>query len=230
MTLSDKIRGKTPLAKFKPGPCTYLSEHQETQLVNYLLHMSKIGYGVQRKDIPIIVKKILDEAEANGYVLPSGHKFIDNKPSICWVYRFLKRHPQLSARTPENLGFQRAYVSEEMIRNWFKNLESFLLEEHEIVATDFLSEVNADRIYNLDESGFPLQGTNGKLKIITERGSKSVYKLTGDTRQQITVLACVSASGTYCNPFVLYPGLNTPKYNLEGVNEEDYNLGFSPNG
>lgn len=228
-TLSDKNKGKTPLAKYTPGPTTYLSNSQENNLVEYLIHMATIGYGIARKDIPLIVKDILDKAE-DSYTLASGHKFIDNKPSICWVYRFMKRHPELSARTPENLGFQRAYVSEEGIREWFHGLEKFLLEEHNLVASEFLSEENADRIYNLDESGFPLQGTNGRMKIITEKGSKCVYKLAPDTKQQITVLACVSAKGTYCNPFVLYPGLNTPKYNLENVNEEDYDLGFSPNG
>ena len=172
MTLSDKIKGKTPLAKFSPGPSTYLSQEQENKLARYLNHMSKIGYGVARKDIPVVVKDILDKAEASGYVLPSGQKFTDNKPSICWVYRFLNRHPELRARTPENLGYQRAYVSEEGIRNWFSMLEAFLLEEFNLVASDFLSEVNGERIFNLDESGFPLQGTNGKLKIIAARGAK----------------------------------------------------------
>lgn len=230
MTLSDKIRGKTPITKHRPGPATYLSEHQESQLIKYLLHMARIGYGIARKDIPDVVKTILDKAEANGYILPSGQKFIDNKPSVCWVYRFLNRHPHVSARTPENLGFQRAYVSENQIRKWFKSLESYLREEFALTASEFLSETNSDRVFNLDESGFPLQGTNGKMKIITERGLKTVHKLAPDTKQQITVLACVSASGKYHKPFVIYPGLNTPKYNFNGVNEEDYDLGFSPNG
>ena len=184
-----------------------------------------------RKDIPNIVKKVLDEAEAEeGYILPSGEKFKDNRPSICWVYRFLGRHPEIRARTPENFGFQRAYVNEDQVRNWFKGLKDFLLEEHNLVATEFLSEENKERIYNLDENGFPLQGTAGKMKIITGRGTKCVYKLSPDTKQQITVLACVSAGGTNSNPLVIYPGLQTPNYNFTDVNEEDYNVGFTPNG
>jgi len=231
MTLSDKVKGKTPMHKYTPGPSSYLSQDQEEELINYLLHMAKIGYGVSRKDIPDIVKGILDKAQTTkDYVLPSGNSFVDNKPSRSWIYRFLERHPEVSARTPENLGFQRAYITEESIRNWFGDLKKYLREEYDIDVVDFLREGNSDRIYNLDESGFPLQGTNGKLKIITGRGTKCVYKLAPDTKQQITVLACVSAGGSYAKPLVIFPGLNTPKYNFRDVNEEDYDVGHTPNG
>ena len=193
--------------------------------------MAQIGYGVARKDIPNIVKKVLDEAERdNGYVLPTGEKFKDNKPSICWVYRFLSRHPEISARTPENFGFQRAYVDESVIRNWFSGFEKYIYDNFKLVASEFLTPENSERIFNLDESGFPLQGTAGKMKIITGRGTKCVYKLTSDTKQQITVLACASAGGTYTNPLVIYPGKQTPNYNFTGVNVDKYSVSFSPNG
>ena len=230
MTISDKYRKKTPLVNCKPGPQTFLSEHQEQQLVKFLSHSSKIGYGVERKAVRDIVKNILDTAEKDGYVIDPEKKFQGNKPSICWVYRFLQRHPELSARTPENLGFQRAYVTETSIRKWFDNLEKFLLDEHGISASQFLVEGNGHRVFNLDESGFPLQGTNGKLKIIAERGSRSVYRLASDNKTQITILACASAAGTFSKPLVIYPGLKTPKFNFNGINEEDYDVGFTPNG
>jgi len=103
-------------------------------------------------------------------------------------------------------------------------------QEYDLKVEEFFREENAERIFNLDESGFPLQGTNGRLKIIAEKGTKSPFILNSDTKQQITVLACVSAGGTYSKPLVIYPGLNTPKYNFTGVNEEDYDVGFTPNG
>ena len=229
-TLHDKIKAKTPLQLGKPGPTTYLSAEQERRLIEWLVTMAKIGYGVVRNRIPIIVKEILDEAEKSGYEIQPGKKFVDNKPSVCWVYGFLKRHPEVSARTPENLGFQRAHVNEERIRKWFQDLSDFLKDEHGIDAVDFFVEGNGDRCYNLDESGFPLAGTNGKMKIITERGIKNVHKLAPDTKEQITVLACVSAGGTYSKPLVIYPGLRAPKISFDGVNESEYDVGFTPNG
>ena len=58
MTLSDKVKGRTPLKLYKAGPGTYLTEHQEAKLTKYLIHMAQIGYGIPRKDIPDIVKKV----------------------------------------------------------------------------------------------------------------------------------------------------------------------------
>lgn len=230
MTLSDKVKNRVPLVSTAPGPPTYLSSSQEDRLIKWLLHMAKIGYPVTRKEIPEIVKKVLDEAEKNGYVINDNQKFKENRPSPSWVYGFMKRHPHVAARTPENLGFQRANVSEQRIRHWFSDFSNFLKEEHDIDAEDFLSEENSARIFNADESGFPLAGTNGKLKVITEKGSRNVYKLAPDTKEQITVLACASASGTYCKPLVIYPGMKLPRFNFNGVNAEDFDVGFTPSG
>ena len=105
-TLSDKCNEKSSLSALKPGPSTYLSEEQEIRLLKWMTSMSDIGNGIARNRIPLIVKEILDEAEKNGYVIPPQKKFQDNKPSLCWVNGFLKRHPRFSARTPENLKFR----------------------------------------------------------------------------------------------------------------------------
>lgn len=229
MTLCDKVNNRVPLVS-TPGPSTYLTTDQEKRLVSWLLHMSKIGYGVTRIDIPKIVKDILDKAEKDGYVIPENRKFVDNKPSKCWVYGFLKRHPEVAARTPENLGFQRACVTEQGLRDWFVLLKQFMQEEYNVIAEEFFSEENADRIFNADESGFPLQGTSGKFKIIAGKGARNVYKLAPDTKEQITVLACASASGVYSKPYVIFPGVKCPRFNFHGVNEADFDVGFTQSG
>lgn len=209
-----------------------MSEDQESRLVKFVIAMARIGYGVTKKELPFTVKDVLDagdeEMRKEGFS-PEKEKFKDNLPSKCWVYRFLKRWPELSSRLPENLGHQRAHVTEDKIRNWFNGLEDFLLEEHCINANDFLSTENGSRIFNLDESGFPLAGTNGKLKIITSRGSKNVYKMTPDSKEQVTVLCCADAAGKLSKPYVIFPGVR-PKFNFEGVNPDDYYVGNSPNG
>ena len=64
--------------------------------------MSKIGYGVRRLEILVIVKYLLDKAEAVAYEITESRKFQNNKPSKNWVTRFLSRHPEASPRTPEN--------------------------------------------------------------------------------------------------------------------------------
>lgn len=212
------------------GPPTFLSVDQETRLVNYMLTMAKIGYGLTRSDIPDVVKDLLDRAEADGYVINKNKKFENNKPSKNWIVRFLNRHPEISARTPENLGFQRSYVTESSIRKWFDNLEEYLRTEHQIEAREFFTKDNGSRVFNLDESGFPLQGTSGKLQVITKRGIKNVYRMATDNREQITVLACASADGKFQKPLVLFPGIRTPKFNFKGVDPDKYDVGHSANG
>ena len=230
-TIRDRYYGKYNEGKHKPGPLSALSYEQEEQLKTHLLTMANIGYGVPKKDIALLVKEILDRAEGedpDNYKL-ENRKFKDNLPSIGWTYRFLARYDELASRIPENLGHQRTAVSESKIKSWFKEFENFLRDEHQIDVHEFLNDNNGDRIFNLDESGFPLAGTNGKLKVITARGAKNVYKIAPDTKEQITVLGCVSASGTFSKPFVIFPGLR-PKYNLKDVNPDDFNLGSSQNG
>ena len=193
--------------------------------------MSKIGYGLSRQEIPDVVKNLLDRAVSEGYILPDDKRFVDNRPSKNWVYKFFIRHPSLAARTPENFGFRRTSVTEETIRNWFNTLADYLEQEHKIDAKTFFVEENSKRIFNIDESGFPLQGTNHRLKVVAMKGAKNVYRVAPDTKEQITVLACVSADGSFNKPLVVYPGARTPKFNFGGgVNPDHYGLGYSQNG
>ena len=78
-TLNDRVSGKVLLKKQQPGPTSNLSKDQEDRLSSFLVAMAKIGYGIQRREVPSLVKEILDKAEAEGYVIPEGKKFPDNK-------------------------------------------------------------------------------------------------------------------------------------------------------
>ena len=231
-TVRDRFHGKYKEGKHVPGPNSVLTPDQEKSISKHLLHMANIGYGVCKKDdIPRLIKEILDKAQNDDpeRYREQSAKFKDNMSSTTWVYKYLDRHPELSLRTPENLGHQRAYVSENTIRTWFSNMKSFLKDEHDLDINEFLTPGNASRVFNLDESGFPLAGTNGKLKIIAGKGVKNIYKLAPDTKEQVTVLGCVSAAGDFCNPFVIYPGVR-PRFNLQDVNPNEYDLGHSHNG
>jgi len=204
-------------------------KHQEERLVRFLLYRSAIGNGCSRNDVRYVVKEVLDKSEADGSTQVGTEKlFPDNLPSKTWVHRFMDRHNNISARTPETLGHMRKNVNEDQLREWFTNLENYLLEEHDINAVQFLKPENSHRIFNLDESGFPLGGKN-KMKIITEKGNKNVYTVTSENKEQITVLMCASANGSFCKPYVIFPGVR-PNYQLNQVDPKDYDLGKSPNG
>ena len=42
------------------------------------------------------------------------------------------------------------------------------------------------------------------LQFVTRRGAKDIQSVSGDTKVQITVLACTSASGTALPPMVIF--------------------------
>ena len=187
-TLHDKVNEK--YKKTRKGPATTLSEEQEQRLANYLLYMAKIGYGFIRKDIPKLVKEVFDSEDqdrAKRGLDPTDVFGESHTPSMTWVYRFLSRWPELSMRLPEKLGYQREAVTEGSIRRWFASLKQFLKDEHNITAEEFLTPANAERIFNLDESGFPLSGTNSRLKIVAAKGSSSVFKLGSDSKEQVNL-------------------------------------------
>ena len=66
--------------------------------------MSRIGCGLHAKQLPSVVKDMLDQENYQS-------QFPDNTPSLWWVKKYLARHPQIARRTPEVLGYQRKNLS-----------------------------------------------------------------------------------------------------------------------
>ena len=207
-----------------------LSDSQEDRLKNYIIFWSKIGSGLTKSQIARVIKDVLDKSEQeSGLNLTNDDRlFPDNLPSPVWVHRFVKRHPSMSMRTPEHLGHQRKILSETQLREWFKQLEDFIFSEHRIIAKDFFVSENASGIFNLDESGFPLGGR--KKLIVAERVVKNVYNVSTESKESITVLACVSVNGSCQKSYVIFPGLCQPNYNFRQVDPIKYDVVFTPNG
>ena len=66
----------------------------------------------------------------------------------------MQRNREVSIRTPENLGFQRAYVIETLVRKWFHNLKIFLMEQHDLDVNTLFTTENAERIFTLTKVSF----------------------------------------------------------------------------
>lgn len=147
---------------------------------------------------------------------------MDNRPGRDWFRRFSKRHPKISERIAEPLGKERAILTPAKLDHWFEDLRQYLEGEG---CADILED--GHRIYNCDESGFPLSGST--IKVIAERGSRNVYQITNSDKRQITVLACMAACGTYILPMLIFPGKRF-KYNPLGKAPTDWMNGKSDNG
>ena len=82
--------------------------------------------------------------------------------------------------------------------------------------------MSPNRIFNADESGISVCPKS--KKVISLTGSKHVYSLSSGSRQQVTLLACISATGQYLPPSLIYPYKRDPTFNaLEGFKEAFFN-------
>ena len=204
-TLSNKVNDKTPI-DCRPGPATILTPAEEKHLADWAIHMAKIGFGRTRDELLDKVQTILKE---------DGRKnpFKDDKPGKDWYYAFLKRHPVISERAPQQLAKERAVITPGKIENWFKDFANFM----SIEVTDTTLWKDPSRWFNADESGFPLCPKSGK--VLAPWGVPNVYNFTSSDKTQITVLACMNANGYYLKPLIVYPGSRFSYNPLEGFPE-----------
>ena len=107
-----------------------------------------------------------------------------------WFRRFKERQPQLSLRKGDATA---NCLNKETMARYFSMLKDVLLEHNSL---DFPTQ-----IYNVDETGMPLD--HRAPKVMTMRGQKVRCRTSGN-KNQITVIACVSATGQAIPPFVIF--------------------------
>ena len=100
-TINDYVRMKVETIRPRPGPLPVLTEDEEKELVRWIIEMAEVGYGQCRQQVCTMVKQILDKHTRL-------NPFNNNLPGKDWWYAFLKRHPEISLRTPQALESCRA--------------------------------------------------------------------------------------------------------------------------
>ncbi|XP_076664940.1 LOW QUALITY PROTEIN: uncharacterized protein LOC143367200 [Andrena cerasifolii] len=187
-TLYAKIKSRIPIEGAK-GPATYLTSEQENILVHWILYCSERGFPVMKCQLLQCVQKLVNE-------LKRQTPFKDNKPGRHWFENFCRRHPKITQRVAQNLSASRASATEEVLRQWF-------LEVQQHLEKFGLLNIDPSRIFNLDESAFFLVPKADK--VLARRGSKAVYKVVnGDEKESLTVLFTVSGNGVLLPPMRLF--------------------------
>lgn len=192
-TLRDAVaRGAAPN---RPGPPTILSTAEEDEIVGYGLNMQKIGFGLTKAAINTMIMKIVKEKGRR-------HPFKDG-PGDSWWERFMRDHPQLSFRVPQELTAARAAKGNPLvIEKQFEELQKIFRD----------NSLSPDRIWNMDESGFNISGRLNK--VIAKMNSRQVHKVAqGNSKEHISVCPTISAAGTFIPPLLIYKGVNV----LEGL-------------
>ena len=181
-TLRDRVSGRIPFGK-KSGPTRYLTNQEEDELVCFVIGCAEVGYSYTRQDILDLVQEILIR------------KDISINISHGWWEGFKRRHPEITLRKPEPVSHVRANCAQpEVLRRYFDELE-VILKGNEIIESP-------SAIFNMDESGFPLDPKSPQ--IVCKRGQHHPSALCSGNKSQITVLACCNAAGYVIPPFVIF--------------------------
>jgi hypothetical protein len=187
--LHDKNKISNGITKFH-GRAKTLSEELEQQLVEHCLKLESMFFGLRIDDLRRLA---FDLAEANGI----GHNFnvAQRMAGKKWFYAFMKRHPELSIREPEATSMSRAQgFNKERVKSFFALLGKVYDEE----------KITPDRLFNMDETSLSTV-QDGQCKIIAAKGKKRIGAMTSNERgESVTSVVCVSASGFYVPPMLIY--------------------------
>ena len=198
VTLDDRYHGRV-LHGVKPGPKPYLTSSEENELCDFLCEMGKIGYGKTRKQVKDIAEAVAREKGT----------LRNNKISDGWFRRFLERNPMLSLRKGDSTAAVRmnALEDKERLDSYFDLLKE-VLEENDLMDRPC-------QIYNVDESGMPLEQRPPRL--LVKRGQRKVRYRTSGNKSQVTVVGCVNAAGNAMPPFVIF---NAKRLNMDWTKGE----------
>ena len=168
-----------------PGPKSYLTKNEESELSNHLLTASSIGYGKTRQDVRCLVESYLKQkGTLRGEVISNG-----------WWENFLRHNPVLRLRSGDSTaGVRMDAINKENLDNYFDLLRS--------VYNDFDFDKFPESIYNMDETGIPL--SSRPPKVVAKKGQKKVRYRTSGQKTQITVIGCGSAAGQVIPPFIIF--------------------------
>lgn len=180
-TLADRISGRIQIGAVS-GPPKYLTSLEEEELATFLCRCGAMGYARSKAEVVALVQRVLDSRNKQ-ITVTNG-----------WWDLFQRRHPKLTLRTPAPLSQARSKATDpEMLARYFDLLE-------ETLAANKL-EGRPGLIFNMDESGMPLDAKAPKL--IFGKGSYASAIGSGD-KSQITVVGCVSATGFALPPMVIW--------------------------
>lgn len=208
-TLERRVKGKNKIStgtlKGLGSRVLTFPPELEKQLVDYIKNMESMLFGLTATSVRQLAFEL---AEKNN--LP--HFFNKNNKSAGWAWlrAFIQRN-NLSFRVPEATSAARAMAfNRNNVNNFFDLLESVYDRQHFVPS----------QIYNVDETGITtVQGRQSK--IIALRGRKQVGALTSAERGTLsTAVICMSATGNFIPPMIIFPRVRMKKEFLNGAPPE----------
>lgn len=191
-TLRDHI--KTGKVERQLGRKSVLSIQQEQELSNRIIRLSNMGVPLTPKSVRRsvfsyckknqIASKFNDQTEMAGY---------------SWYKSFMRRHPELSKRKAQSMNWARAQkLNPFIVKDYFTKL-STIMDEFDL-------KNSPHKIFNLDEKGCRLT-LHHSQSVLAAKGSKRVHLISNEHAENVTVVACISASGQTIPPMIIFKGV-----------------------
>lgn len=173
-------------------------DQEEAVLCEYLKNSARMYFGLT----PVEVRKLAFEiAFKNNVNVPhTWHE--KSMAGEEWLRNFLKRHKDLTIRTPEATSIGRAAsFNEENVSLFYDNLK-LVRERYNFEAKD---------IFNVDETACTT--VQKPPKVIAETGVKQVGAITSSERGQLVTICCaVNAIGHAIPPLFIFPRVHFKEY------------------
>jgi len=115
-------------------------------------------------------------------------------PRMNWVYKFVNRHQSLRSVYNRKYDYQRAQCEDrELVREWFKRLQATAAEYG----------VDAEDIYNFDETGFQM-GVIATARVVTGSNRAGRPRTTQPgNREWVTIIESIGVRGSAAPPLVI---------------------------
>ena len=181
-TLHDRISGKVKDGATW-GVVPYLTRQEEEEFASFLGCCADIGYAHSLPQVLALAQQIVD------------CKGINTMVTRGWWKRFCQRNPQLSHRTAVPLSVARAMATDEHVIDRYFEMLMDTLSNNGLMHKPM-------QLYNCDETGMPLGAYHHK--VVAQAGSNPTCITSNSSKSQVTVLACVSATGVAMPPFVIF--------------------------
>lgn len=175
------------------GRKSVFTDTQEKELVERIKKFSSIGMPLTAK---IIRKQAYLFCERNNIKNP----FSDKKSTAGrkWLKNFLARNKNISERKAQFMNPARA-----------QKLNKIIVDKHFKAIREVYDDLNIDqhpeRLYNVDEKGCRLT-IHGQQKVLAGKGSRRVHLIAQEHAENVSIAACVNATGNAIPPMVIFKG------------------------
>jgi len=190
-TLRNRYHKLTKPTKQAHEDQRLMNDEEEEVLVDWIKFLGMVGRPITRTTLR-----------------PKCVELCGKMPARSWLWRFLKRHPDLKLKRATGLDPKRAQAfNYTAVNDHFIKLEKVIKENN----------IPWENIYNMDEKGIQLGGgrKGDGRKYFFSREERGCYTIRSANLELVTVIESCCADGTAFKPGFVFAGQSVDVENIE---------------